>query len=434
MLHKITFKNALESMTRFINNFPRKHFFALIILFVIMLIIAFIPKKPNSHNSFKRKLIKVNQFKSYDSNTQNANENIYPPKSRNRTINIKVKKGDNISRIFQREGLSTGQLQELLDVDISYLQLDHIHPGQRITLIISPKQKLISLVLALDEDSSIHYLWKDNAYIAVEKTKKSIWKKRSYTGEIRDTFSISAIQAGLTASQAYQISNALGQKINFRRDIHPGNTFRILASKQYIDGKFTGNSEVNAIILKTRRNTYTAFLNSDGRYYNKKGVGLGKAYRRKPVSNRFRISSSFNPRRLNPVTKRISPHNGTDFAVPIGTKVRATGDGVVLKSQKHHYAAGNYVVIQNSRHYSTRFLHLSKSFVKRGQRVKMGEVIALSGNTGRSTGPHLHFEFRIDNKPVDAMKVDLPLSSRVSAKNMLAFKRLRNLYLKEMGV
>ncbi len=436
MLSKLAIQNIVERMILFLNDFPRKHFFALIILCIAVLVFIFVPKRPSVHTPTVHKLVTINQLKpnnSYQTKT-NSEENTSPAKSRDRVIHIKIKNGDSLSKIFQREGLSTGQLQALLDIDISYLHLGNVQPGQQLTLTISPKNKLLSLDLTLDKDSSITYLWKNNEYIAIEKTKKSIWQNRNYAGTINDTFAFSAMKAGLTAAQAYKIAHVLNDKVNFIRDIHQNDTFRILISKQYIDGKYTGDSDVLAIILKTRNQTYTAFLNKDGRYYDKKGKGLSKAYRRRPVANRYRISSPFNLRRLHPITHKITPHYGTDFAVPTGTRVYATGDGVVLKSEKNHYAAGNYIVIKNSRHYSTRFLHLSKSYVKKGQHVKMGQVIALSGNTGRSTGPHLHYEFRIDNRPVDAMKVDLPLSSSVPRKHIRAFNRLRNSYLKQMAL
>ena len=150
------------------------------------------------------------------------------------------------------------------------------------------------------------------------------------------------------------------------------------------------------------------------------------------MNGKPRISSRFNPKRLHPITKRVSPHNGTDFAVPVGTNVYATGDGVVLRAG-YHPAAGNYIVIKHGRKYTTRFLHLSKILVHKGQRVAIDQLIAKSGNTGRSTGAHLHYEFHVYNKPVNAMTVDLPLSQEVPKKELKAFNARRDLSLREMG-
>lgn len=428
---KNSFKAFFESFASFINSLPKKHFFALIILFVFILVIVFIPTTANKSN---RKVIDLTQLNI----SEGAQAKLHgeqqppPPKSRNRFINTTIKSGDTLSALFQEQGLSTSQLQALLDIDINYLYLGNVQPGQTLSFIISPQNKLLSLKLELNKSASITYLWKEGEYVAVEETKESIWQNTSHLGKVKGDFISSAKLANLSINQAYQVIHALSEKINFNRDLQAGDEFKVLVAKQYIEGEYTHNSEVLAVVFTTRRYVYTAFLNDDGRYYDKSGKGLGKAYRRRPVDSKWRISSSFNPNRFHPVLKKIRPHNGTDFAVPRGTKVYATGDGIVLRSL-YHYAAGNYIVIKNSRRYTTRFLHLSKSYVRKGQRIKMGQLIGLSGNTGRSTGPHLHFEFRVNGKPVNAMKINLPLSSQVPKKKQTEFYIKRNTYLKEMG-
>lgn len=435
MFPKNSFNAFFESIVSFINNLPKKHFFALIILFVLVLIIAFIPTESPQKDKFNRKVINLSHLteNNLSQAKDNAKDETTPIQSRNRIIEVQINSGDTLSAIFQKQGLSTSQLQALLDIDINYLHLGNVQPGQMLSFIITPGNKLLSLKLTLNKASFITYLWKDDEYIAVEETKESIWQNSNYSGEVHGDFISSARKANLSTNQAYQVIRALSEKLNFSRDLHPGDKFKVLVAKQYIEGEYTNNSEVLAVVFTTRYYSYTAFLNDDGRYYDASGKGLGKAYRRKPVHGKWRISSSFNPNRFHPVLKKRIPHNGTDFAIPRGTKVYATGDGIVLSSL-YHYAAGNYIVIKNSRRYKTRFLHLSKSYVRKGQRVKMGQLIGLSGNTGRSTGPHLHFEFRVDGKPVDAMKINLPLSSKVPNSRRGAFNKKRDVYLKEMGV
>ena len=133
-----------------------------------------------------------------------------------------------------------------------------------------------------------------------------------------------------------------------------------------------------------------------------------------------RVSSGFSPRRRNPVTGVVMPHNGTDFAVRVGTPVLATGSGVVVKATSHR-AAGRYIILRHNGKYSTQYMHLSKLLVKPGQKVKQGQTIGLSGNTGRSTGPHLHYEFRVNDRAVDPMRVDLPVNDPMSGKQRRAF-------------
>ena len=137
------------------------------------------------------------------------------------------------------------------------------------------------------------------------------------------------------------------------------------------------------------------------------------------------MSSAFNPKRRHPVTGRIAPHNGTDWAVPAGTPIQSTGDGTVIMTRKHPYA-GNYVVIEHSSKYKTRYLHLSKITVKKGQKVSRGQKIGLSGKTGRVTGPHLHYELIAHGRPVNAMTARIPIVNTLSDDEKTRFLKRRD--------
>ncbi len=170
----------------------------------------------------------------------------------------------------------------------------------------------------------------------------------------------------------------------------------------------------------------------DGQYYDLNGESLARAFSRYPTKSRYRLSSHFNPYRKHPVTGRVRPHNGTDFATPIGTPILATGDGVVTRVTNHPYA-GLYIVIEHGDKYKTRFLHLSKALVRKGQTVSRGQKIALSGNSGRSTGPHLHYELHVNGRPVNAMTAPIPVAEGVGDKQRLAFNQLKDRLLEQMN-
>lgn len=433
-------KAFLKASALFINNLPRKHFFALIILFVFLLVIAFMPSQVATKKIIKKKLVLPTAVETpVDAPVAEPVSGKLPEYedalsnfSGNREIQVTIKAGDTVSEIFQREGLSAALLQKLLEADLQHLRLGNLLPGQKLKLLISPDNKLLSLQVIIDLAHTLTFTLKDDEFVSSLETKKGVWHDSVFHGDITGSFYVNARQAGLSAGQIQQISNAMQEKFDFNRQLRVGDTFRVLVSKQYIDGQYTFDSEVLAVLIKTRNQTYSAFLNEDGRYYDKKGLGLSKAYRRYPLNGKYRISSSFNRHRLHPITKKVRPHNGTDFAAPVGTKVYSVGDGVVLRAG-YHPAAGNYIVIKHGRKYTTRFLHLSKIYVRKGQRVKMGQVIAKSGNTGRSTGAHLHYEFHVYGRPVNAMKVNLPLSKAVPKKQKKIFEKRRNLFLKEMG-
>ena len=207
---------------------------------------------------------------------------------------------------------------------------------------------------------------------------------------------------------------------------------------------FSGNRQgdrINAVSIQSRKQgRVNAFrLSSNNKYYDEKifqNKSSGK-FSRYPIAGQIRITSQFNPHRRHPVTGKVRPHNGTDFGVPVGTPVYAPADGVVERCT-YQSAAGYYIVIKHQGAYSTVYMHLSKILVKPGQTVKANQRIALSGNTGRSTGPHLHYELRINNVPVNAMKVTLPsggsASPDVSSKDAKLFAiQVRN-YKKQLGI
>ena len=433
---KIMFKKALF----FVNNLPRLHFWVVISLFILLLIISLIPTHGNKDKKIKRELLlpmsensKGDYAVAEPLDTINVDsEKLFPEFSGDREVQKTISAGDTLSEIFSDEGISAAVLQELLEADTEYLRLANLLPGQEVQLLISPNNQLLVLKVIIDRANTLSFVLKDGAYASKLDIKKGEWRNSFYQGSVTGSFYVSAKKSGLSASQIQQVSSALQDQFDFNRQLRVGDTFHVLVAKQYIEGAYSFDSEVLAVIIKTKSRNYTAFLNEDGRYYDKDGKGLTKAYRRYPVNGHPRISSRFNPRRLHPITKRVSPHNGTDFAVPVGTNVYATGDGVVIRAG-YHPAAGNYIVIKHGRKYTTRFLHLSKILVRKGQRVEMGKLIAKSGNTGRSTGAHLHYEFHVYNKPVDAMKVNLPLSQKVPEKEREAFNKRRDLSLREMG-
>lgn len=436
----IRIKALLSAFISFINNLPRKHFFALIILFVCLLVISFLPSQSVETKNIKRQLTLPAQSLSEDSYTQaepiEAKREKYGEGridfTGTREIELVIKEGDSLSNLFQKEGLSAAVLHELQEADKSHLRLGNLVPGQEIKLLVDADNQLLALKIKIDFANTLSFVLKEGSYISLLETEEGTWRNSYYQGSVTGSFYINAKEAGLSAGQIQQISGALQEKFDFNRQLRAGDTFHVLVSKQYIDGQYTYDSEVLAVLIKTRQQTYSAFLSEDGRYYDETGQGLGKAYRRSPLDGRNRISSGFNPRRLHPITKRVRPHNGTDFAVGVGTKVYSIGDGIVQRAG-YHPAAGNYIVIKHGRKYTTRYLHLSKIYVRKGQRIKMGRLIGKSGNTGRSTGPHLHYEFHINGKPVNAMKVNLPLSKEISKKHKKAFNARRDGFLDEMN-
>ncbi len=221
-----------------------------------------------------------------------------------------------------------------------------------------------------------------------------------------ESFNAAAKRAGLTAANISQLRNVLSGRVNLRR-LATGDGFRVL-----FNGIGT-KSAITAVEFTTARSgRVRLFRNPDnGTFYEEDGYRPQTgSFRRFPVNGSLEVSSPFNPRRFHPLRHRISPHNGVDFRMPIGTPVYAPADGVVTYAG--YMRGGGYtVVIKHMGAYSTVYMHLSRFFISKGDTVHMGQMFAKSGNTGGSTGSHLHYEIRINDRPVDPLKVDLPSGS-----------------------
>ncbi|WP_137297174.1 peptidoglycan DD-metalloendopeptidase family protein [Psychromonas sp. SP041] len=333
----------------------------------------------------------------------------------------KIKKGDNLGLIFEKFHLRYSDLMRLMESDLNFLSLDTIMPGNVIKIWKTKKSnKLLRLELKLNLSDTVSYTLNGSSYDYNTYSDPGTWKESRIKGKVIRTLSGSAKKVGLSNSEIAQMTALLQNKINFSKELKKGDQFEIIRKTQYINGKKTRNHEVEMVKIQNKGKTYSAILHTDGQFYDGDGKSLEQAFNRRPVSKRFRISSSFNPNRLHPVTKRISPHNGTDFAVPSGTPIASVGDGIVILTRKHPYA-GNYVVIKHNNTYKTRYLHMSKILVKKGQKITRGQKIGLSGSTGRVTGPHLHFEMLIKDKAVNAMTTSIPSGTPVPPLEMKSF-------------
>ncbi|CAH0537732.1 peptidoglycan DD-metalloendopeptidase family protein [Vibrio marisflavi] len=338
-----------------------------------------------------------------------------------------IKSGDSLSVIFEKLGFSYKEMMKIMETDLNYLKLDTLKPGDTLKFWRSDDHKFLQkmeLQFSLAE-RALYSRLDDGSYSYDDVTVPGVWKDYAITGTIQGSFSKSVNALGIGNNEIEQIVSVLGDKINFTRDLRAGDKFEVVEARQFVDGKATGNKEIQAIKVFNRGQVITAYLYKDGQYYDKDGRSLERAFQRKPFVGRYRMSSSFDPKRRHPVTGRIAPHNGTDWALPTGTSIVSTGDGIVTLVRNHPYA-GKYVVIQHGNNYKTRYLHLSKILVKRGQRVKRGQKIALSGRTGRVTGPHIHYELIVKGRPVNAVTAKIPMAHSVPKSEMKDFIAQRN--------
>ncbi|WP_428819275.1 peptidoglycan DD-metalloendopeptidase family protein [Microbulbifer sp. MCCC 1A16149] len=316
-----------------------------------------------------------------------------------RVVQETVRNGDTLSDLFQRAGISSAEMYQLLSSGKEAKQLAKLVPGEELTFQIDGKGSLQSLELHRDRLSKVEFS-RDNS----DQYKYALHQREAdkYTAfrqaKIESSLFVDGTKAGLSNNLIMEMADIFGSDIDFALDIRKGDSFSVIFDEKFLDGEKIGNGSIQAVTFTNQGKTFSAVRytdsNGDTNYYTPDGKSMRKAFIRTPVDI-GRISSHFNPRRLHPIFKTRRPHNGTDYAAPRGTPVYSAGDGRVIKAG-YSKANGNYVFIQHGERYITRYLHLNKKRVKRGQRVKQRQVIGTVGSTGYATGPHLHYEFLVD--------------------------------------
>ncbi|AHB70011.1 yebA protein [Cronobacter malonaticus] len=316
-----------------------------------------------------------------------------------------VSTGDTLSSVLNQYGIDMGDISQLASVD---KDLRNLKIGQQISWTLTDSGELQRLTWEMSRRETRTYdRTPAGGFKMSSEVQQGDWVNNVIKGTVGGSFVSSAKEAGLTSAEISAVIKAMQWQMDFRK-LKKGDEFSVLMSREMLDGK-REQSQLLGVRLRSSGKDYYAIRAEDGKFYDRNGSGLAKGFLRFPTSRQFRVSSNFNPRRLNPVTGRVAPHKGVDFAMPQGTPVLAVGDGEVVMA-KRSGAAGYYVAIRHGRTYTTRYMHLKKLLVKPGQKVKRGDRIALSGNTGRSTGPHLHYEIWINQQAVNPLTAKLPRS------------------------
>ncbi|RJT21363.1 murein DD-endopeptidase MepM [Buttiauxella izardii] len=313
-----------------------------------------------------------------------------------------VSTGDTLSSILNQYGIDMGDISQLAAVD---KDLRNLKIGQQISWTLNDNGELQRMTWEMSRRETRTYDRSGSTFKLSSEMQQGEWVNNVLKGTVGGSFVSSAKDAGLTSAEISSVIKAMQWQMDFRK-LKKGDEFSVLMSREMLEGK-REQSQLVGVRLRSSGKDYYAIRAEDGKFYDRNGSGLAKGFMRFPTAKQFRISSNFNPRRLNPVTGRVAPHKGVDFAMPQGTPVLAVGDGEVVMA-KRSGAAGYFVAIRHGRTYTTRYMHLKKLLVQPGQKVKRGDRIALSGNTGRSTGPHLHYEVWVNQQAVNPLTAKLP--------------------------
>ncbi len=343
-----------------------------------------------------------------------SKEEISPPQHSDQ-IQYEVKPADTLTKIWVANGGTyAGGLSAANAFKAAGVQLNSLRVGESLTFVRSAEGDIVRFekklspekILILEGTSSAGYTYKID-------TKTVVEKKKVVSGIIDSSFAVSALKEEIPYTVIDDFVDLFSSRVEFRRDLQPGDSFTIIYNDRVTEsGELMGTSSIVAASLKLEEQMMVAvgYRGKDGelRYFDQNGNLLGNYFLRYPLSF-SRISSAFSTARFHPLLERFKPHNGVDFAAPLGTAVRSVADGVV-ESAGWNGGAGKMVRIRHSSRYSTAYLHLSKisDRVKPGARIGRGQVIGAVGQTGTATGPHLHFSLYDKGRYVDPLKAPLP--------------------------
>ena len=344
-------------------------------------------------------------------------EPVAPPavESQARIVTHVVKAGDNFTRIWTAHGGTvSGAILAGKSVDKAGITGTALRLGEKITLTLGASGDVIELKRKL----------KDGRILTIEGSSKSgykasvselkvIEKERVASGSITRSFAQAASDQDVPYTVINELVDIFGGQIEFSRQVQAGDSFSVIYSERSTEeGDELEPAAVRAASFRVNGRNYAAVRHvaQDGsvRYFDESGEPLGNFFLRYPVQF-TRISSVFSTARFHPVLGVNRPHNGVDFAAPIGTPVRAVADGVV-STAGYIGDAGNMVKISHGERYATAYLHLSKiaKGLRNGSRVKRGDIIGAVGMSGLASGPHLHFSFYDRGMYVNPLQIKLP--------------------------
>lgn len=350
-----------------------------------------------------------------------------PPASPIEMQDVTVEAGDNLSVIFDRLHISPQQLHAITQLALMKQAIKHLHAGQILQFAINDKNQLTRLILPIDHNENLVINKIGAGFEATKRAQQTNIATEQKQATVISSFNAAGSKANIPQKTLANFAKIFSWKIDFARNVRHGDHFTIIY--QLVKNLKTKKVEAGHIIAAAYthdKDTMYAFRYRDnyGRvdYYDQNGRSLRKAFIRRPITI-GRISSPFSLRRMDPILKKVRPHTGTDFAAPYGTPIHATGDGrIILRGRKGGY--GRCIVINNGHNITTLFGHMSRfnPKYKVGSYVKMNDVIGYIGTSGWSTGPHVHYEYRIKHRYKNPMKVKLPNANPIPNNERTAYK------------
>jgi murein DD-endopeptidase MepM/ murein hydrolase activator NlpD len=321
-----------------------------------------------------------------------------------------VQSGDTIESVSRR--LAGRQWVTWRDALVAEIDPKKLYPGTEFRGVLAPSGGLEHLEVVFDRRTEVHFDLLDGAISAERIDRPIVGEEVRLTGVVESSLFGAMSAAGGGPELAVRVAEIYQWDIDFFRDLRKGDSFIVVAEKQFVDGEFFGWGTIYAARFVNRDRVLNAVVypDDDGRlgYFDLEGHPLRKQFLRSPLKF-SRITSRFSMSRFHPVLKRRMPHYGVDYGAPSGTPVHTTADGTVTFAGRKG-GGGNMVTVRHTNGYETNYLHL-RGFAKgirRGQRVAQGQVVGYVGSTGLSTGPHLDYRVKLNGRWINPLSISSP--------------------------
>ena len=346
-------------------------------------------------------------------------------------VNYEIKSGDNIQKILKKFNIKNDEIQKIIEQYKKHGSAKQVLKGNKIDLLIKEdfsekNNSLIKFSIPITKNTTIEISKDEQDKIVSKKIITKLYKKKVLSENIIvDNLYSSAIKAKINPETIIEFARIFGFEIDFQRDIRKNDYFRIIFDKYFDEnGEFIKSGSIYYAYMSVNGREITLYKFGDDKeygYFDLNGKSVEKALMKTPI-NGARLSSSYGMRK-HPILGYNKKHLGTDFAAPMGTPIMASGNGTVVLA-KWCGGGGNCIKIKHNSTYQTVYAHM-QSFtrgIKKGKKVRQGDIIGYVGSTGMSTGPHLHYEVIVNGKKVNSQKLKLPSGKILKDKDRELFE------------
>ena len=418
----------IANLITVLKNFPKKHIATLALGIFLLISLSIV-----GNNDLPKESDLPELKKSIEINSLKEDIDLKEPLIEKEAL---IKRNDSLFTILNELGVIKKDIIDLVNSKDSKL-LSRIEAGDKIKISIDGQGKLYNLYYVDSIKSGVRASRVGNSF-SISRYDSKIEKIKVFKHVvIEDSMYMSGLRENIPDSVLMDLAYINGWDIDFTHDIRPGDSYSIIYEEIIIEGEKAIDGD---ILISEFNNNNKKFIavrydldSKNSEYFNLRGENVKKAFLRSPVKLSY-ISSKYNLKRRHPVLHTIRAHRGVDYAANKGSPIRATGDGTIIFA-KYNGGCGNEIKIKHSEDYETRYCHLDRfsSRAKVGRKVKQGQTIGFVGSTGLATGPHLHYEFHVNGKHTDPLKVKFPNASPINSSQLNTYTEKSKRLMRELN-